>query len=114
MRENTYYVHIGLNDQLRGRTHGQDETLCSFETILFKEYSNSVFSYADPGEGLQPAWGTRSTRNVRHPVMKARPQDSCFTWTASARARRCIPSSIASSPAFEKLSRTVRSPPPSV
>lgn len=37
MRENAYYVHIGLNDPLRGRTYGQVETICSFETVLFKE-----------------------------------------------------------------------------
>lgn len=50
MRENAYTVHIGLNEAILGRTFGGAESLCSFETLQFEDYSKVVFSYADPEE----------------------------------------------------------------
>ena len=50
MRENAYTVHIGLNENVLGRTFGRAETLCSFETLQFEDYSKYVFNYVDPEE----------------------------------------------------------------
>ena len=42
---------FAANEQLLGRTFGRPtETLCSFETLQFADYSKVVFSYADPAE----------------------------------------------------------------
>ncbi len=50
MKEYQYPVHIGLNENLLGRTFGQAESLCSFETLQFEDYDKVVFSYFDPEE----------------------------------------------------------------
>jgi multimeric flavodoxin WrbA len=50
MRENAYTVHIGLNENVLERTFGRAESLCSFETLQFEDYSKYVYSYADPEE----------------------------------------------------------------
>ena len=43
-------MHIGLNESVLGRTFGQAESLCSFETLQFADYDKFVFSYFDPEE----------------------------------------------------------------
>jgi multimeric flavodoxin WrbA len=43
-----YPVHIGLNENILARTFGHAESLCSFETLQFEDYSKVVFSYTDP------------------------------------------------------------------
>ena len=48
MKAAQYPVHIGLNDNVLTRTFGHAETLCSFETLQFEDYSKVVFSYFDP------------------------------------------------------------------
>jgi multimeric flavodoxin WrbA len=48
MREYGYPVHIGLNESVLGRTFGEAESLCSFETLQFEDYNKVVFSYFDP------------------------------------------------------------------
>jgi len=50
MKEYSYPVHIGLNENVLGRTFGQSEALCSFETLQFADYDKVVFSYFDPEE----------------------------------------------------------------
>jgi multimeric flavodoxin WrbA len=50
MKEFSYPVHIGLNENLLSRTFGQAESLCSFETLQFEDYDKVVFSYVDPEE----------------------------------------------------------------
>jgi multimeric flavodoxin WrbA len=49
MKAAQYTVHIGLNEGILARTFGHAETLCSFETLQFEDYSKVVFSYTDPG-----------------------------------------------------------------
>ncbi len=45
---------FAANEQLLGRTFGgPTETLCSFETLQFADYSRVVFSYADPAKRLE-------------------------------------------------------------
>ena len=48
MKAAQYPVHIGLNENILARTFGHAETLCSFETLQFEDYSKVVFSYTDP------------------------------------------------------------------
>lgn len=48
MKAAQYAVHIGLNENVLARTFGHAETLCSFETLQFEDYSKVVFSYTDP------------------------------------------------------------------
>lgn len=48
MKAAQYPVHIGLNENVLARTFGHAETLCSFETLQFGDYSKVVFSYTDP------------------------------------------------------------------
>ncbi len=48
MKTAQYPVHIGLNENVLARTFGHAETLCSFETLQFPDYSKVVFSYTDP------------------------------------------------------------------
>lgn len=48
MKEYSYPVHIGLNENVLHRTFGQTETFCSFETLQFENYDKVVFSYVDP------------------------------------------------------------------
>ena len=50
--EATGYTQLfAANEQLLGRIFGRPaETLCSFETLQFADYSKVVFSYADPEE----------------------------------------------------------------
>jgi multimeric flavodoxin WrbA len=51
MNEFQYPVHIGLNESILTRTFGRPaETLCSFETLQFEDYSKMVFNYFDPEE----------------------------------------------------------------
>jgi multimeric flavodoxin WrbA len=50
MNEYQYPVHIGLNEDVLARTFGEAETLCSFETLQFEDYSKVVFNYFDPEE----------------------------------------------------------------
>ncbi len=50
MQENAYPVHIGSNEQVLRRTFGEAESLLSFETLQFEDYSKVVFSYVDPEE----------------------------------------------------------------
>jgi multimeric flavodoxin WrbA len=50
MKECSYSVHIGLNENVLSRTFGQAESLCSFETLQFEDYDKVVFSYFDPEE----------------------------------------------------------------
>ena len=48
MKAAQYSVHTGLNENVLARTFGHAETLCSFETLQFEDYSKVVFSYTDP------------------------------------------------------------------
>jgi len=48
MKAVQYPVHIGANEAILARTFGHAETLCSFETLQFEDYSKVVFSYTDP------------------------------------------------------------------
>jgi multimeric flavodoxin WrbA len=48
MKAVQYPVHIGSNEAILARTFGQAETLCSFETLQFEDYSKIVFTYTDP------------------------------------------------------------------
>lgn len=48
MKAAQYPVHIGLNENILARTFGHAESLCSFETLQFEDYSKVVFSYTDP------------------------------------------------------------------
>jgi multimeric flavodoxin WrbA len=48
MKAVQYPVHIGLNENVLARTFGYAETICSFETLQFEDYSKVVFSYTDP------------------------------------------------------------------
>ena len=50
MKENHYPVHIGLNEAVLGRTFGQAESFCCYETLQFEDYDRVVFSYFDPEE----------------------------------------------------------------
>ena len=50
MKEHNYPVHIGLNENVLGRTFGRAESLCSFETLQFEDYGKMVFNYFDPEE----------------------------------------------------------------
>jgi multimeric flavodoxin WrbA len=48
MKAAQYTVHMGLNENVLARTFGHAESLCSFETLQFEDYSKVVFSYTDP------------------------------------------------------------------
>src|SRR5208337_2491969 len=48
MKAHQYPVHIGMNENHLARTFGHAETLYSFETLQFEDYSKVVFSYIDP------------------------------------------------------------------
>ena len=50
MKDYHYTVHTGLNESVLNRTFGQAESLFSFETLQFEDYSKVVFSYFDPEE----------------------------------------------------------------
>jgi DNA polymerase III epsilon subunit len=50
MKQNSYPIHLGLNEGVLGRIFGEAETLCSFETLQFEDYDKVVFSYFDPEE----------------------------------------------------------------
>jgi multimeric flavodoxin WrbA len=52
MKEFGYNLHIAANAHILGRTFGNTESLCSFETLQFDDYHKVVFSYADPEERL--------------------------------------------------------------
>jgi multimeric flavodoxin WrbA len=43
-----YSLHIGANENILARTFGHAESLCSFETLQFEDYSKIVFTYTDP------------------------------------------------------------------
>lgn len=45
-----YPLHFGLNKGVLGRTFGESEYLCSYETLQFEDYDKVVFSYVDPEE----------------------------------------------------------------
>jgi multimeric flavodoxin WrbA len=48
MKQNSYPVHMGLNENVLRRIFGQAESLCSFETLQFEDYDKVVFNYFDP------------------------------------------------------------------
>jgi multimeric flavodoxin WrbA len=48
MKDYQYTVHINENEAHLTRTFGHTESLFSFETLQFKDYSKVVFDYADP------------------------------------------------------------------
>jgi len=48
MKESGYALHIAANAHILGRTFGNTESFCSFETLQFEDYDKVVFSYADP------------------------------------------------------------------
>jgi multimeric flavodoxin WrbA len=48
MQDYHYPVHTGSNEQVLNRTFGHTESLFSFETLQFEDYSKVVFSYCDP------------------------------------------------------------------
>jgi len=50
MKEFQYPVHTGLNESILARTFGHAESLFSFETLQFEDYSKMVFNYFDPEE----------------------------------------------------------------
>jgi multimeric flavodoxin WrbA len=50
MKDYQYPVHTGLNEHVLSRTFGHAESLFSFETLQFEDYSKVVFSYCDPEE----------------------------------------------------------------
>ncbi len=45
-----YDLQIAANAGILSRTFGHSESLCSFETLQFQDYSKVVFSYFDPEE----------------------------------------------------------------
>lgn len=48
MKAHQYTVHTDLNEAVLARTFGNAESLFSFETLQFEDYSKVVFSYFDP------------------------------------------------------------------
>ena len=48
MKDYQYTVHINENEAHLTRTFGHTESLFSFETLQFKDYTKVVFDYADP------------------------------------------------------------------
>jgi multimeric flavodoxin WrbA len=48
MKDYQYSVHTGANENILARTFGYAESLFSFETLQFEDYTKVVFSYADP------------------------------------------------------------------
>jgi multimeric flavodoxin WrbA len=48
MKDYHYTVHIDQNESLLNRTFGHSESLFSFETLQFADYSKVVFSYFNP------------------------------------------------------------------
>ncbi|MDD5188104.1 MAG: flavodoxin family protein [Methanoregula sp.] len=48
MQDFKYPVHTGLNEHVLSRAFGHSESLFSFETLQFEDYSKVVFSYYDP------------------------------------------------------------------
>ncbi|MCX6686364.1 MAG: flavodoxin family protein [Methanoregula sp.] len=48
MKDYQYPVHTGANENVLARTFGHAESLFSFETLQFEDYTKVVFSYADP------------------------------------------------------------------
>jgi multimeric flavodoxin WrbA len=50
MKDFHYTVHTSLNENVLTRTFGHAESLFSFETLQFEDYSKVVFSYFDPEE----------------------------------------------------------------
>jgi hypothetical protein len=48
MKDYHYHVHTGSNEQVLARTFGHAESLFSFETLQFEDYSKMVFNYFDP------------------------------------------------------------------
>lgn len=50
MKEYHYTVHTGLNESVMSRMFGHAESLFSFETLQFEDYSKVVFNYFDPEE----------------------------------------------------------------
>jgi hypothetical protein len=53
VKDYSYDVHIGLNESVLARMFGESESLCSYETLQFEDYSKVVFEYFDPAERLQ-------------------------------------------------------------
>lgn len=50
MKEFHYTVHTDLNESVLNRMFGHAESLFSFETLQFEDYSKVVFNYFDPEE----------------------------------------------------------------
>jgi len=50
MNDYHYRVHTGSNEHVLSRTFGHAESLFSFETLQFEDYTKVVFSYVDPAE----------------------------------------------------------------
>jgi multimeric flavodoxin WrbA len=48
MKEFGYSLHIAANAHILNRTFGHSQSLYSFETLQFEDYSKVVFSYFDP------------------------------------------------------------------
>jgi multimeric flavodoxin WrbA len=48
MKDYQYTVHTTAIENILARTFGHAESLFSFETLQFEDYSKVVFSYADP------------------------------------------------------------------
>lgn len=49
-REYHYPVHFGMNENYLARIFGKSQTLCSYETLQFEDYSKMVFNYCDSEE----------------------------------------------------------------
>ena len=50
MQDYLYPVHTGSNEQVLARTFGHAESMFSFETLQFEDYSKMVFNYFDPAD----------------------------------------------------------------
>ncbi|MGD1004586.1 MAG: flavodoxin family protein [Methanoregulaceae archaeon] len=48
MKDYQYSVHTGAIENILARTFGHAESLFSFETLQFEDYTKVVFGYADP------------------------------------------------------------------
>ena len=53
MQQYSYDLHFRLNEGVLTRMFGQSETLCSFETLQFEDYSRMVFELFDADERME-------------------------------------------------------------
>jgi len=49
----SYSVHFAQNEGVMARMFGHAETLCSYATLQFADYSKVVFEYFDPAERIE-------------------------------------------------------------